>query len=592
VRPMLKKLERKLDKNIFVLISIAILALIVYSNSFTARFTLDDFGSIANNLSIRHPWDIPALWKFYSNRIVLYFTLSLNYVIHQTEEVGYHIVNVLIHILNGFLVYLIINKILNLKYFIGKLTNKYKNLISLLSAFIFVTHPVQVNAVTYIVQRTASLAATFYFLSVLFFIKFRTRDKKKYFVLTMLFTVLAMYTKENTITIPFMLIVIELMFFLKDGKTSWKKRLSFLFVILLTVPIIPATSLLFHGYSQSDPGVHFKASTSMDRFYYFYTQMNVITHYISQLFIPDRLNFDYSNDYPVSHTIWEHNSYISFTVLALIGLVSLLTIKKNKLVSFGIMWFFIGLAVESSFISIKDVYFEHRLYFPLVGFIMVLIGIIFSEARLLRRPYLFRKPLLFFAVFFSLLILMNSVLTLKRNYIFSDNIRLWSDVVLKAPKSDRGHCILATNYLNAYEDKKDKSKLNMAESEFKKAIELYWRNDTAHCNLSKVYYLKGEYQKCIDEAMETNRIRKSEYAYFNLGNAYEKLNKHEEAINAFRSGYDVNKKCTFILKALGNAYEKKKDYKSAEFYYEEFLKYNDYPDSKDIKKKLDKLRKK
>ncbi|MCX8130676.1 MAG: tetratricopeptide repeat protein [Clostridia bacterium] len=589
---MLKKLENKLNKKLIVFGTLTIITLIIYSNSFMAQFTLDDFGNIVNNSSIRFPWDFPSLWKFYSNRVIIYFTFSINYFFHQTEEIGYHIVNVLIHILNSIIVYLIINNILSLKHFFGKLVYKYRNTISLFSALVFATHPVQVNAVTYIVQRTASLAAMFYFLAILFFIKYRLTDKVRNILLTLLFIVLAMFTKENTITIPFMLILIEFLFFLKDGRTTWKKRIVVILILLITLPIIPATNVVFHGYSQSDPGVSFKASTSMPRDWYFYTQMNVIVHYIRLLFIPDRLNFDYSNDYPISHNIWENGSYISFGILLLIGLFSLLNLKKNKLTSFGIMWFFIGLAVESSFISIKDVYFEHRLYFPIVGFAIFLIGMIFSGYRIVGRPYLFRKPLLFFVTFISIIIVMNSVLTLKRNYVFSDNIRLWSDVVEKAPLSDRGHCILATNYLNAYEDNKNnKDYLLRAEEEFKKAIELNSRNDTAHCNLAKVYYLKGDYQKCIDEGNETNKISRSEYAFFNIGLAYDKLNQPDKALSSYLSGYWVNGKCTFILKALGNAYEVKKDFVHAEFYYEKFLEYNDYSDSKEIKKKLEEIRK-
>ncbi len=591
---MIQKIDKKFENKLIALGIIAALSLIVYSNSFTAPFTLDDFGSISNNTSIRHPWDIPAIWKFYSNRFVLYFTFSLNYFIHQTGVVGYHIVNLVIHILNGFFVFLIIRSILGLRFFNKKIPGKYRNIISVICSAAFITHPVQVNAVTYVVQRTASLAALFYMMAVFFFIKFRLHDRIRYFALTLIFTVLAMFTKENTITIPFMLIVIELMFFLKDGKTSWKKRLLFIFILLATIPIIPSTTLFWGGYSQSDPNVSFKASTSMDRLHYFYTQMNVIVKYIKLMFIPDDLNFDYSNDFPVSKTIWENNSYISFLILLFIGIISLLNVKKNKLLSFGILWFFIGLSVESSFISIKDVYFEHRLYFPVAGFIIAMAGIIFSQPNLGRGRYIFKKPLLFFTVVMVFYISMNSALTLHRNYIFGSGIRLWTDVVRKAPGSDRAHCVLATNYMNAYKEKDPDTfqYLDIAEKEFKKAIELYYRNDTAHCNLSKVYLLKKDYQKCIDEANITNGIRKSEYAYFNLGSAYEKLIEPDKALDAYLKGYRVNDKATFLLKALGNLYSEKKDYKNAKFYYERFLEYNDYNDSKDIKKKLEDIDKK
>ena len=124
------------------------------------------------------------------------------------------------------------------------------------------------------------------------------------------------------------------------------------------------------------------------------------------------------------------------------------------------------------------------------------------------------------------MIISYSCVTLYRNYIFSDSIRLWTDVVKKAPGSDRAHSVLATNYLNAYEDNKDnKEYLELAEKEFLIAINLNNRNSTAHCNLAKVYLLKDEYEKCIEEGKKANQISRSKYAYNNIGNAYLKLEK-------------------------------------------------------------------
>lgn len=587
-------LENKFQNKALPYGVIAAFALIAYSNSFTVPFILDDFGSISNNYAIHQLFDFAALWKFYANRIVLYFSLSLNYAIHDNAVAGYHITNLLIHILNGILLYMILKKLLALPYFIGKLLSQYGTSIPVIAAILFVIHPMQVNAVTYIVQRTASLAATFYMLAILFFIKYRVQDKLYQLLLTFLFIVIAMFTKENTITIPFMLLLIEFMFFLKDGKTTWYKRILIFLPLLAAVPIIPGTNLLLKGYSQSDPNVSFKASTSMDRFQYFFTELNVIILYIKLMFIPDKQNFDYSNDFPMSQTIWDNYSYVSFIILSLIGLFSLYTMKRNRLVSFGILWFFTGLAVESSFISIKDVYFEHRLYFPTAGFIMFLIGIImYEKKRKLSEPHLLQKPVLFLLVVSLILIPIYTGLTIRRNYIYSDSIRLWSDVVSSAPGSDRAHSVLATGYLNAYDEKKMNTEyLDLAEQEFKKAIDLYYYNSTAHSNLSKVYLLKGEYQKSIDEAERTLNITKSEYAQFNLGSAYKKLGKTQKALDAFKAGYEYNKRSTFILKALGDTYYETGDFTNAKKYYEEYLENNKRFNNKDVEEKLKIIEKK
>ncbi len=574
---MFAKLEKLLGKKVIPLVIIPLIAMIVYSNSLFVPFYLDDFGSISNNYAIRNPLDFMAIWKFYSNRFIIYYTFSINYFFHDNAVIGYHIVNILIHALNGILVFLIIKTLLSHDYFKYKLSGRFKCLVSFLCSLLFVVHPINVNAVTYIVQRTASLAGTFYFLAILFYLKFRMKDKVRYFFLTFLFTVLAMFTKENTITIPFMILLIELMFFTKGKNGIDYKGLFFWLVLTVcTVPIVPCVNMFGHllgGYNQSDPGASFKASTNMDRMHYFYTELNVVLLYIRLLFIPDHLNFDYSNDFAISKTIMDNGSYISFGILLLIGIYGVMNFRKNKLVSLGILWFFIGLSVESSFISIKDVYFEHRLYVPLVGFVLFLAGFLLSGGRFIRK--IFKKPILFFSVLVSVLIMINFTATMYRNYIFGDTIRMWGDTAKKAPKSDRAHSALGGAYLDYYQDASASDKnvqyLYFAENELKAAIKLNYYNDTAHCNLAKVYYNLKEYQKCIDEANVANSQSESQYSYQNKGLAYKMLGETDKALESFLRGYKVDNKSWFILKSLGDTYYENKDYKNAGIYYQKLV---------------------
>lgn len=588
---MLKHIDKKRIYQILPYLIIALLALLVYSNSFSAPYTLDDFSSIQDNYAIRDPLDFKSIWKFYSNRFILYYTISLNYYIHGDIVEGYHIVNLLIHIINGFLVYRILMNLFSLKSLTPRISKRYHRWVALMASAIFIAHPVQVNAVTYIIQRTASLAAMFYMLAVLMYIKYRKQNKPVYYFLTLISTILAMFTKENTITIPFMLLLIEFMFFLNDKKMRWYKRILIFIPILATIPIIPGTNLFLNGYSQSDPDVTFKASTDMDRFQYFYTELNVVLDYIRQIIIPDNLNFDYSNDYPISKTIWDNHSYISFIIHCLIGLIALLTFNKNKLISFGILWFYIGLSVESSFISIKDVYFEHRLYFPLAGFVMFIIGAVFYRRNKGKGRTYIIKPMFLFTMLAVMMTIMYSAVTLQRNYIFSDPIRLWSDVVSKAPNSDRAHSVLATEYLNKYElGGGEKEYLEKAEKEFKKAIEIDYFNDTAHCNLAKVYLLKEDYKNCIIEAKNANDISPSVYGYNNLGLAYKNMGNMYSAINAFLEGYSLDNRCSFIIENLADAFKEDGNYSQAKKYYEEYLKlYNDSSVEQKLKEVQEKL---
>ena len=135
-----------------------------------------------------------------------------------------------------------------------------------------------------------------------------------------------MFTNENTITIPFMLAFMSLSSF-KEHKITWWKRFIFYFFILNCTNNSCNKSLI-QGYSQSDPNVTFKASTSMNRMHYFYTQMNVIIDYIkNSLFLIILISITVMIS--ISTTIWENNSYISGNI-TIIGIFSLLVIKKTS----------------------------------------------------------------------------------------------------------------------------------------------------------------------------------------------------------------------------------------------------------------------
>ncbi len=560
----------------FLLITIA--ALIVYCNSFSAPFELDDFGSIINNYSIRDPLNFASMWGFYSSRIVAYFTFALNYFIHQNSQIGYHVVNLIIHILNGYLFFLIFRTILGLDYFCHKSLQKYKSIVCLLASFIFIVHPINTSAVTYIVQRIASLAALFVLLSIYYYLKYRTKNKIKYFLLSLFFAIIAMFTKENSAILPFLIILIEVLFLIKEHPIKPLKRIIILSVLLLTIAIVPATALFGGGYSQSDPKAHFKASTSMDRLTYLTSEINVVSRYSELMFLPDRQNFDYADEFPKSKTIFDNNSYISLIFIVLSLAVAVLSFRKNKLITLGIFWYYIGLSVESSVISIRDIYFEHRLYLPSIGFAILIAGIIFSVFSIFKKRFSLQKPMLYFLVFCIFMIPLYSGLTLKRNYLFGDSVRLWSDVVDKAQGSARAWSSLGSAYLNNYNSPNVDSKeyLRLAVIDLQVALFINPNSATSSSNLAKAYFLQKKYKECIEESKNTLSLGKSTYAYHNLGSSYEKLGKPYKALNEYLKGYEFDKKCLFLIEDLGNLYFKLKDYNSADFYYDLYDKYKKF----------------
>jgi len=283
-----------------VLLLLSILAILIYSNTFSASFQLDDVTNIGDNLQIRNLSNLPLS----ESRYVGYLSFALNYHFGQRNVFGYHLVNLLIHITNGFLVYFFVLLLLripqpSLTPHASPLTNASG--IALATALLFVVHPVQTQAVTYIVQRFASLAALFYLLTVLLYLKWRltepeNRHRFLWYAGALLSTILAMKTKEISFTLPLMLILIEVVFFGSPTRKQWIALIPF----LLTLLIIP----LSHPGKIGELEAGFaKGTTEISRLDYLFTQFRVILTYVRLLVLPIHQNVDY--DYPISHSLLE-----------------------------------------------------------------------------------------------------------------------------------------------------------------------------------------------------------------------------------------------------------------------------------------------
>ena len=176
-----------LHKPIVHLLLIIIVGFIAYSNTFHAPFYFDDEFGISGNPLIKDlrfflaPSDAKEYTQFgrydaLKMRYVGFLTFAMNYKLHGLDVTGYHIFNISVHIINALLVYLLVILTFRTPFFQtpnSKLpTHSY---LPLFSALLFVCHPIQTQAVTYISQRFASLAAMFFLLSLVMYIKWRLR---------------------------------------------------------------------------------------------------------------------------------------------------------------------------------------------------------------------------------------------------------------------------------------------------------------------------------------------------------------------------------------------------------------------------------
>ena len=502
-------------KNWLALLLIVLVGLVAYSNSFHVPFVFDDEWTLVDNPDIR---SLEGLQTSHA-RYIANLSFALNYHFGGYDVVGYHVVNLVIHLLAALLVYLLLRLTFRTPYFQGQgegagdacvapASCRAATFIPLFAALLFVAHPIQTQAVTYIVQRMTSLATLFYLLSLVLYVLARlSMDRKSILKTVLLLTgaagaaLLAMKTKEITFTLPFAIVLYEVFFF----RGNWKRRLISLLPLLAMLPIVPLMVLARGGSAGdllSDIAEKTSVQTELPRLDYLFTQFRVIVTYLRLLILPVNQNVDYA--YPV------YRSFFSVPVLAsfllLVGLVLLavyLFIRTRsslpgtppctpkldplgRLISFGIFWFFLTLAVESSFIPIVDVIFEHRLYLPSTGAALVFATGFFLVLRKFPRSSGGRLiwPLT------ALLIISLTVGTFQRNQIWGDKLQLWQDVVSKSP--DKGRPL--NNLGVALEEAGRRSEAFEALSRSIQVSPYYFK---AYYNLADLYLASGQPQAAL-----------------------------------------------------------------------------------------------
>jgi hypothetical protein len=416
-----------LRKSSVHLLAIAVLGLIAYSNTLYSPFHFDDIGSIVENpivkdlgfFSFSEPTREEGLefHNYLKRRYIGYLTFALNYRVHGMNVTGYHIANLAIHIANAFLVYFLIVFLFRTPFLEVSQLRMYSRHIAVVTALLFVSHPVQTQAVTYIVQRLTSLATMFYMASLLAYVKARltVQGTRSYIIYTasLLFAVLAMKTKEIAFTLPLLITLFEFSFFApllpsrNNGGAKGMRRALFIIPFLLTIPAMLLTVIEPDkplGESFVDIG-EVKGVEDISRHDYMVTELRVVVTYLRLLMLPIGQNLDY--DYPVLHSFFDPQVLLSFIfLLIVIGFGVYLHFRSSftdhalRVVAFGIFWFFLALSIESSIIPLHPIY-EHRAYLPSVGVFSSFATLAFFSAR---KWQLSRLPMLtiFMAIILAL----------------------------------------------------------------------------------------------------------------------------------------------------------------------------------------------
>jgi len=443
-------------------------------------------------------------------------SLALNYAIGGYSVKGYHIFNLVIHLLAALTLY----GLIKITLFSDRLRGQFGNnapLISWAAAAVWLVHPLQTESVTYIIQRTESIMGLFYLLTLYTAARAMSSHRSlPWSLLSILCCGLGMASKEVMITAPVIVLLYDRTFFAGSFDLALRRRRT-LYIGLAAAWLI-LIALMAPGPRSGTTGFKMGHITAWS---YARTQFGIIVHYIRLCFWPAGQCLDYC--WRIAHS-WQQIIPPMLLIAALVA-VTFWGLWRNRIWAYPAVWFFAILSPSSTFIPIADLAFEHRLYLPLAGLVVLLVaGICLFLQRIAGQPHLkyLKRTLAVFLIIGTIASL--TLATINRNRDYRSEVTVWRNVVKVSPYNLRG-------YFNLADSLRTEGKIDEAFAQYLKAYNIAPDNPDTHYNLANGLKTKGRISEAIEHYEQSIRLR-PDYpdAHTNLGNALYKLGRVDEAI--------------------------------------------------------------
>jgi Tfp pilus assembly protein PilF len=527
-------------KHTFAILALSFLILIIYSNTFRASWHLDDEQNILANpqlhltklswKGIREAISSPptALRKDIKFlRPISRLSLALNYYLGGKDVFGYHVTNLGIHMITTIFLYLFMFHTLRLPSLRAKYgPNAYS--LALLAAVFWSIHPIQTQAVTYVVQRMACLSGMFYIMAMYLFLRGRETQQRRlkfvHFALSVLCGLLSFGSKENAILLPLSIALYDLLLIRGVSKANVALFLR-LFLLFFVGPLIAGIILLRWA------GVDIFAFLSLYDMRPFgvwerlMTEGRVVLFYLSLLFYPVSRRF--SADHPMvpsESLLVPPSTLLSMFLLTAVVAGAVAVAKRHPLVAFATLFFFLNHLVESTILPLELI-FEHRNYIPsMFIFLPIAIGLLGSISYFSSK----RRIQLLISAFTTLLIIGVGHASYMRNFAWLNEKSLWLSCLQIYPDSYR-----------------------------------------ARHNLGRAYHRRGEYGKAFSHYHKALRCKslhsrkEKGMTYFNLGLLASEANDYDKAQFCYLKALQLDPCCpgahnnlAGILNEAGESVEK------------------------------------
>lgn len=484
--------------NIGFLVVTGIVCILAYFPTFRHGFTnFDDQVQIAENPYIQNFGPSSIVEIFSSTFVGMYQPVTTLISGIFTSLLGLkgstiHALSLVFHFLNGVLIFMLLQRFFNNK------------LIVYLLFSLFLLHPMQVESVAWASALSTLTFNFFLLLSFNFYCNFFSSNKKTDYTLSLIFFVVSCLAKSAAIILPLLLILFD-WFKHRTLKTNYLNKIPFLAISVL-FGVITITSRESSGHI-SDLSETFSL---IERAFLI---GHSILFYPSKFIIPIKLSAFYPYPELINGSLPLAYYFSLPIILLLLGLVY--KFKKNSLVWFGTLWYFIAIGLVLQFIPVgNQITTDRYIYLPMVGLLLIL-GALLSKIKSKSIIYsLFLVPLIF------------GYLSHERTKVWENDQTLWSSVLEVYPNVAQAY-----NNLGSYSLKENQAQ--KAFEQFNKAIQLQGNYADAYSNRGNIYSNNGKSVEAINDFTTAINLEPHADAYFNRANEYAKLKKLDFALTDY-----------------------------------------------------------
>jgi protein O-mannosyl-transferase len=526
--------------HILALVAITVIA---YWNGLHGKFVFDDQQIVLQNSSLMNVHTLADAFAVGAGwRQLLFFTYGLNYYLSGLDTFSYHLMNLVLHIINVLLVYGII---------LAALKDEVRaRFAAFAGGAVFAVHPLFSASVTYIAGRSSELCGTFYFASILLFFKAldsaHRRVRVLYFALAGVSGLLAWQAKQEAITLPLFLAAVV---FLRTEKKDWRwiAALSAVPVVGLALvwDQVKATYATV-GANQSLVSAGFDNVLPAATYFRTY-ETAVVSYFFPRFVVPVGLNAD-PQIAPVDH--WYSPEFLfSIVVFGVLAWVTLHFYRTSPLLSLGIVALLVSPMAAYAAMPLADVVLEHRAYIPGLG-VAFLFAWVFHW---IACHYANMRWLALAAI-----IALFAALTAERNTVYANNVAFWEDAVKKSPGKARPHFNLAQVY------QMEAPRLPDAIREYQAALTIKPDIYAAYSNIAAIALDQRQFDKAEEMLTRVTSLSPAfTEGWINLGVLYIRRQQPDKALAAINRALEVTPDSFAAHFNKGEALTLKGEYKLA-----------------------------